>query len=142
MLYCGHQFFINPLLLFKLNAYFLAAFTLVVVLAIAVSSKNTSFSLQQKSISSVAQFDQHAYSTVILVSNNYAASFNHLSQTAIGYVFVALLALFTAVVVHYQSHKPTKLPPPWYIFSKFRRRIYIAGWKISNFQFKAQLATH
>jgi len=130
------------LLRFKINRYFLATLALMIVLGGMVSASHFSPSLAHNYSSAIVHVSEQVSHSAIIVTTNQAASFNHFVQTQVCYFFAALLTFFVSTVINYQYYKPTRSPPPWYVVIKFRRRIFISGWKVSNFQFKAQSIFH
>lgn len=76
---------------------------------------------------------------VVISALNNASLFNHVKQLSAVFVFISLLSINLLCVVTYKYYKPTLLPPPWFIVSKFNSRFTASGWKISNLLYKSKL---
>ena len=79
---------------------------------------------------------------VVITEINHAYNFSHFNQRNVVYLLVNFIAIFFVCVVNYLYYKSIILPPPWYIILKYRLRLSLSGWKVSNLLYKTKLAFH
>ena len=118
---------------------FLIFTELVLVLSLGVSPSQATQSSVHRNELLIIESQSDSYNAFVIVNINQASNFNHVNQTCVDYIYIALIALFLVLILNYQWFKPCILPPPWYIVIKRTSRLYLANFKVCNLQYKAQL---
>lgn len=128
------------LFLFKRLPYFLGCLALIIVLAVVVSQHKINHVASQNIESSLSDTNAVSADIAVFVSINQATNFNHVKQRSVDFVFVVLIALLLVAALNYLSFTLPVLPPPWYITLRYKSRLYLSCFKISNLQYKNRLS--